>query len=742
MATTKEHDLISKIIRAQDEVLPNLVVPLQPDPHMPGDEEESPKPSERWKQIVKKKREEDLQEGPLNEAAGGFPEKRMQFSETDKKEWEDWLSTVTSGKKQQKARILKFLKNEPRMIRDFVLKREDLYHETVAEMDEEAMEKYMVVKENLKENFEEETNNTVDYFYNMFKEADPTGKSYVDQIITWWTNYSFNERNAKEDMGQVKSLLDIFHRNKENLPNNNIATYRSMKELYDVVKTVMPEAIASEEAEMVAKQEIDGDKYELYNLKTKDAAMEMCKGTTWCIKDPNARHYEGYKEKGNVYTIWKNDKPFIGVANSMPNANGGGFVYADNESVSKEDRVLLKDLIEVFVSDWEDLETPEGVYNLAKFSAGDLNEEQENILLKDLAYATDYAVFIKKDRWEKGEPLMASSPRTAHSYAMNALKGRFPEGEPAIAEDGKYAMLYAKNVIKDRWTEGEPAIAENGEYAYRYSAEVVRGRWPEGEAAIGQDAWTAMDYAEKVIEGRFPEGEAAIIAKSSEQTYHYAKNVLKGERVPEIETALAQDREWGQYAYHYANTVLEDRFPEGEATIAKYPAYAGYYAKNVIKGPWPEGEPAIASHFASAGEYARDVLKGPFPEGEAEIAKYPAWSINYAIQVLKGRFPEGEAEIAKSPLETASYFTNILEPQGLTWEMIKGQEQPQQPAIEEQPAIPQQVQQQPPEDELMIEAKKKVKAAVPSDIQLDEASLYWSPEDDEEWKKWISLYQK
>jgi len=97
MATTKEKNLISKIIKAQNEVLPNLVAPFQEDPHLPSDEEESPKPSARWKQIVKKKREEDLQEGPLNEAAGGFPEKRMQFSETDKKEWEDWLSTVKAA---------------------------------------------------------------------------------------------------------------------------------------------------------------------------------------------------------------------------------------------------------------------------------------------------------------------------------------------------------------------------------------------------------------------------------------------------------------------------------------------------------------------------------------------------------------------------------------------------------------------------------------------------------------------
>ena len=87
-----------------------------------------------------------------------------------------------------------------------------------------------------------------------------------------------------------------------------------------------------------------------------------------------------------------------------------------------------------------------------------------------------------------------------------------------------------------------------------------------------------------------------------------------------------------QAAYHYAKDVLNGRFPEGEAAIAKNTRWSYYYARDVIKGRWPRGEVAIAKDPQDAYYaylYARDVLKGRFPGGEEAIAKDPIWAEKY-----------------------------------------------------------------------------------------------------------------
>ena len=98
MASAKEQKFVKKLIKAQEERLPNLIVPLQPEPHIPSDDSKSPKPSKRWKDQVKKKKELELQKGPLNEASSEFPERRLQLSDEDKEEWGEWLNAVKSEK--------------------------------------------------------------------------------------------------------------------------------------------------------------------------------------------------------------------------------------------------------------------------------------------------------------------------------------------------------------------------------------------------------------------------------------------------------------------------------------------------------------------------------------------------------------------------------------------------------------------------------------------------------------------
>jgi hypothetical protein len=101
-----------------------------------------------------------------------------------------------------------------------------------------------------------------------------------------------------------------------------------------------------------------------------------------------------------------------------------------------------------------------------------------------------------------------------------------------------------------------------------------------------------------------------------------------------------------QAAYYYAKDVLNGRFPEGEAAIAKDTRWSYYYARDVIGGRWPRGEAAIAkdpqdAYFAYL--YARDVLKGRFPKGEPAIAKDNYYAPLYVQHILK-EFPEAKLE--------------------------------------------------------------------------------------------------
>ena len=106
-----------------------------------------------------------------------------------------------------------------------------------------------------------------------------------------------------------------------------------------------------------------------------------------------------------------------------------------------------------------------------------------------------------------------------------------------------------------------------------------------------------------------------------------------------------------QAAYHYAKDVLNGRFPEGEAAIAKNTWIALYYATQSTKGRFPEGEAAIAMDPIASYKYATEVIKGRFPEGEDVIATSPgcaAYAVDYAINVIKGRWPEAEEAITRA----------------------------------------------------------------------------------------------
>jgi len=124
------------------------------------------------------------------------------------------------------------------------------------------------------------------------------------------------------------------------------------------------------------------------------------------------------------------------------------------------------------------------------------------------------------------------------------------------------------------------------------------------------------------------------------------KNLSLAQR-NEMERVIAKS---AKYSYLYANRVKNERFPAGEAAIAKDPWYALRYARYLsqnLEEEFPEGEAAIAKDPWCAVDYAISVIYGRFHEGEAAIASQPDTAYRYAVDIIDGRWPMGEAAIRK-----------------------------------------------------------------------------------------------
>ncbi len=84
-----------------------------------------------------------------------------------------------------------------------------------------------------------------------------------------------------------------------------------------------------------------------------------------------------------------------------------------------------------------------------------------------------------------------------------------------------------------------------------------------------------------------------------------------------------------QYAYDYAQKVLNTRFIEAESIIATSAHYSFCYARNVIQGPFLEGEKAIASNPYYSYAYAKEIKHCVFQEGEKAIVTVSALCDSY-----------------------------------------------------------------------------------------------------------------
>lgn len=130
---------------------------------------------------------------------------------------------------------------------------------------------------------------------------------------------------------------------------------------------------------------------------------------------------------------------------------------------------------------------PERIMQIAK-RHGKLNDTQEKIIAKNTDNAYEYATFILRKPW--------------------------PKGEDAISKDPEYSYWYACNILKQPFPKGEDVISKNSELSYMYARDVMKGKFPKGEDAIAKNASTVLFYA-KLIKNRFIKGEKTLTLKDN-----------------------------------------------------------------------------------------------------------------------------------------------------------------------------------------------------------------------------------
>ena len=143
------------------------------------------------------------------------------------------------------------------------------------------------------------------------------------------------------------------------------------------------------------------------------------------------------------------------------------------------------------------------------------------------------------------------------------------------------------------------------------------GKDKELESIIAKDAYYSYQYSIDILQSKpFKLGEPAI-AKNTEESYYYAKHILKGE-FPLGEPAIAKDMD---FSYEYT-MLINRRFELGELQIAKNPYYSYRYAKIILNGPFKLGEPIMANYEQYASAYTQYVLKKDFYLDGKLICKY------------------------------------------------------------------------------------------------------------------------
>lgn len=127
------------------------------------------------------------------------------------------------------------------------------------------------------------------------------------------------------------------------------------------------------------------------------------------------------------------------------------------------------------------------------------------------------------------EEIELNTAEECFRYAYNKRLRLPKQLEKIISKDAEYSLYYAK-VLKNRFELGEPAIATNANYSYYYCIDVLKPLgiigFPLGEKEMAKDPAIALNYSRYVLEGRFKLGEETM-AKDDYFAAFYATDAIK-----------------------------------------------------------------------------------------------------------------------------------------------------------------------------------------------------------------------
>ena len=277
----------------------------------------------------------------------------------------------------------------------------------------------------------------------------------------------------------------------------------------------------------------------------------------------------------------------------------------------------------------------------------------EAVMMRDPGAAYYYARDVINDgkclgkRWEEAEPTIMSEPYWAYAYAKDVLGRRWKTAENVIKNNTYIAYLYARYIIKP--SNQADYDHDNGRWDIETESRILEDHDPViPENDSEKESEICELYANNVAEMTIEDLKSDIEKKlndlnSSDDTDLTDIDEAKKKLLPLITESRREDEKRAMALFHIAldkkNARAEGLTPKQESEILKSPEYAYKYAQYVIEGEWVEAEPIILTDQYWAFNYAKNVIKGTWKAAEPLIlgGKDLRFALSYATDISKIR---------------------------------------------------------------------------------------------------------
>ena len=511
----------------------------------------------------------------------------------------------------------------------------------------------------------------------------------------------FSADASEED---VRRELSDFEKYKANIEKKDPFQYKTWIELTEVIHAAKA---ASAQKKDFKKTDVEGvanaddivaddDNVTIYRGDSQDRCVLYGRGYSFCISRPAGgnmfTNYRLGKESTFYFIFFKKKSPeendHIMVLDHTK--NGYEWTFKNNKTQSVDggwDEIVAsypelakyKDILQN-----KKLTKEERVFatRLQRFARNPSLQAFREFTYEEQAHALKSIVNLPDEIWG----VLDSTLRNEFiSIGPNLTEDQADDLKPN--EEARYKKTRALSfdqlaqgiLLKVNKHDDINQIISKPNYAYDYAKDVLKGQNVPDEfiKSIASIPDYAYDYANDLKGQNVPDIIIKSIASDPDYAYDYADIILKGQNVPDI--IIKGIASTPQYAYKYAVYYLKGQNVPDEfiKSIASDPEYAYHYARDVLKGQNVPDEiiKSIASSEYYAYDYAEDVLK--WQNVPDEIIKRIASASDYAYIYARDA-PKGQnvpdiiiKRIASSTYYAYDYARNVLKWQNVPSEIIK-----------------------------------------------------------------------